>query len=132
MALEIYCRVNLDVNDLSITFQVTDRFGTVVFGQNSYMATRKNLSADQGNIIKSRIEFPCSFFQGEYVVSIGATACDLEFCQEYYDYLEGCLHWVIGHPNWRTFHGMMELPTRWSIDQGAESESSCAMSLRNV
>jgi len=113
MALEIYFRANQDVNDLAVTFQVTDRFGTVVFGQNSYMATRKKLSSDRGNIIRARIEFSCSFFQGEYMVSIGATACALEFCQEYYDYLEGCLHWVVGHPSWRTFHGVLELQTNW-------------------
>ena len=117
MALEIYCRANQDVDDLTFTFQVTDRFGTVVFGQNSYMATREGFSAARGNIIRARIEFPCSFFQGEYLVAIGATACALEFCQEYYDYLEGCLHWTVGRPSWRNFHGVMELQTKWSFSK---------------
>ena len=117
MALEIYCRANQDVDDLAFTFQVTDRFGTVVFGQNSYMATRERLSAAGGNVIRARIEFPCSFFQGEYLVAIGATACALEFCHEYYDYLEGCLHWTVGRPSWRNFHGVMELQTKWSFSK---------------
>jgi ABC-type polysaccharide/polyol phosphate transport system ATPase subunit len=114
MGLEIYCQANQTVEDLTVTFQVTDRFGAVVFGQNSFMATRECLSAEQGSIIRTRIEFPCSFFQGEYLVSIGTTACALEFCEEYYDYLEGCLQWTVGPPSWRTFHGVMELQTKWS------------------
>jgi lipopolysaccharide transport system ATP-binding protein len=117
MALEIYCRVGQNVEDLAITFQVTDRFGTVLFGQNSYMAARKKLSASPGTVIKTRVEFPCSFFEGEYLVSIGATACALEYCEEYYDYLEGCIQWTVGRPAWRTFHGLMELPTRWAFEK---------------
>jgi ABC-type polysaccharide/polyol phosphate transport system ATPase subunit len=113
MAMEIYCQVNQRVEDLAVTFQVSDRFGTVVFGQNSFMVSRKSLSTNPGAIIKTRIEFPCSFFQGEYLVSIGTTACALEFCQEYYDYLEGCLRWTIGQPLWRTFHGVIEVQTKW-------------------
>ena len=113
MAMEIYCQVNQEVEDLAVTFQVTDRFGTVVFGQNSYMATKEILNINRGSIFKTRIEFPCSFYQGEYLVSMGATACALEFCQEYYDFLEGCLRWTVGQPSWRTFHGVMELKTKW-------------------
>ena len=118
IALEIYWRANQEVDDLAVTFQVTDRFGAVVFGQNSYMATREKRFATRGKIIKTRIEFPCSFFQGEYLVAIGVTACALEFCQEYYDYLEDCLRWTVASPSWRTFHGLMELPTQWSMDKG--------------
>jgi ABC-type polysaccharide/polyol phosphate transport system ATPase subunit len=117
MALEIYCRANQDVEDVTVTFQVTDRFGAVVFGQNSYMATRQKLSMSRGSVIKTRVEFRCSFFEGEYLVGIGATACALEFCEEYYDYLEGCLRWTVGRPEWRTFHGLVDLPTDWRIEK---------------
>jgi ABC-type polysaccharide/polyol phosphate transport system ATPase subunit len=118
LVLEIYYRANQDIDDLAITFQVTDRFGTVVFGQNSYMATRKSLQASQGEVFRMRIESTCRFYEGEYMVAVGATACALEFCQEYYDYLEGCLRWTVGRPSWRNFHGVMELPTQWLINKG--------------
>jgi hypothetical protein len=50
-------------------------------------------------------------------VAIGTTACALEFCQEYYDYLENCLHWTVGRPEWRTFHGLVEISTKWEINK---------------
>jgi len=115
MGIEIWSRAHEDVVDLTMTFQVTDRFGTVVFGQNTYMATKKTMNVRKGKEFLTRIELPCSFFEGEYLVAVGATGCSLEMAEKYYDFFESCLHWVVGKPAWRTFHGIIEMTPKWQV-----------------
>ncbi|TVX97076.1 ABC transporter ATP-binding protein [Cohnella terricola] len=115
MKLVIYAESKEDVADLTFAYQFTDRFNTVVFGQNSYMVTKRKISAKQGEVFQAIFEIEMSLYQGLYTLAIGASDCQTEVGNEIYTWIEGCLTLEIVKPEWRTFHGVAYMKTNFQL-----------------
>ncbi len=114
-ALEIYAHAKCDIDDLSLGFQFTDRMNAVVFGQTSYMMTRKKIVANQDHYLKAVFKINMDLFEGLYTVAVAATDCQLEISNKIYDWIEGCLLLEVTKPAWRLFHGVANLHTEFDL-----------------
>lgn len=113
--LVIYAEAQEDVLDLTFAFQFTDRFNTVVFGQNSYMVNKKIISAKKGELLQASFEIEMNLYQGLYTLAVGASDCQTEVGNEIYTWIEGCLTLEIGRPDWRTFHGVSYMKSNFLL-----------------
>lgn len=115
--LNIYARLEEDIHDLSFGFQFSDRHNTIVFGQNSYMLTRKKMTGRKGEVFKVSYTIEMNLFQGLYTVMVGATDCQTEVGNLIYDWVEGCTTLEILRPSWRVFHGVAFMNSSLSVER---------------
>ncbi|MDB5054933.1 MAG: hypothetical protein JWM44_2983 [Bacilli bacterium] len=116
LTINIYAEVIEEVPDLTMTFQISDRHNTVVFGQNSYMIDKIIRNVSKGDIIKGTFNIEMNLFQGLYTVMVGVTDCQTEVGNLIYDVIEGCMTLEIMKPQWRTFHGVAYMNSSFIIE----------------
>ena len=119
VTLNIYAELQEDIPDLTFCYQFSDRHNTIVFGQNSYMLTRKKLSGIKGDLLKVSFQIEMNLFQGLYTVMVGASDCQTEVGNLIYDWVEGCTTLEILRPSWRTFHGIAFMNSSVVVEKSA-------------
>ena len=120
--IKIYAFAKRDIDDLTFTFQITDRLNNVIFGQNSYMVTKEIIKAANDELFIATFDIEMTLFQGLYIIAVGASHCNLERADELYDYIEGCLLLEVLKPDWRTFHGIAALNSSFNLISQRNSE----------
>lgn len=115
VVLEFYLKAHQDVNDLAVSFQITNRLNTVIFGQSSYMLTRKNICCAKGDLLKVEFDIKMMLFEDLYIFAICASECNLEFANLIYDWIDGALLLEVVKSEWRLFHGIACMETDFKV-----------------
>ncbi len=117
VTLEIYAKVNQDVDDLTFGFQIIDRHNTVIFGQTIYQKDRSSMQGRAGESFRVDYDLDCTLTEGQYVFEVHATDCRVDIANRIYDQLPRVRTLTVTPASRRTYHGMAGIRSKLRIEQ---------------
>jgi lipopolysaccharide transport system ATP-binding protein len=109
VSLRVKTRINSDIPELVVGYQIKDRLGQPVFGTNTHHLACKLMSLTVGEAPEYRFSFPANLGVGSYSVAIALHTADTHLARNY-EWLDLALVFNVVNVSKSEFVGLNWLP----------------------